>query len=70
MNDPVNKYDPDGRDPITGAIIGGAIELGCQLVGKYDTNVSFLTNLAENVNWTNVAISAGEGALTSGLSSI
>ncbi len=69
-NNPVNLTDPDGKDPVTGAIIGGAIELGSQLIEKYDVNESVWTNLSQNVNWTGVAIATGEGALTSGVSAL
>ena len=69
-DNPVNTTDPDGRGPIIGAIIGGAVELGSQLIEKYDTNKSLMSNLSENVNWTNVGIAAGEGALTSGTSAL
>ena len=68
-NNPVNTVDPDGRIGIVGgALIGAGVELASQLIGNYDTNMSVIDNLSENVNWTNVAIAAGEGALTSGAS--
>ena len=69
-DNPVNTTDPDGRGPIIGAIIGGAVELGTQLIENYDTEKSIMDNLSGNVNWTNVGIAAGEGALTSGASAL
>ena len=68
LDNPVNTTDQDGEGPILGAVIGGGTELACQLIEKYDTNSSVLDNLSKNVNWTNVGIAAGEGALTSGVS--
>lgn len=68
LDNPVNTTDQDGEGPILGAVIGGGIEMSCQLIENYDTNSSVLDNLSKNVNWTNVAIAAGEGALTSGVS--
>lgn len=68
LDNPVNTTDQDGEDPILGAVIGGGTELACQLIENYDTNSSVLDNLSKNVNWTNVGIAAGEGALTSGVS--
>lgn len=68
LDNPVNTTDQDGEGPILGAVIGGGIELACQLIENYDTNSSVLDNLSKNVNWTNVTIAAGEGALTSGVS--
>lgn len=68
LDNPVNTTDQDGEDPISGAVIGGGTELACQLIENYDTNSSVLDNLSKNVNWTNVGIAAGEGALTSGVS--
>lgn len=68
LDNPVNATDQDGEGPILGAVIGGGTELACQLIENYDTNSSVLDNLSKNVNWTNVGIAAGEGALTSGVS--
>lgn len=68
LDNPVNTTDQDGEGPISGAVIGGGTELACQLIENYDTNSSVLDNLSKNVNWTNVGIAAGEGALTSGVS--
>lgn len=68
LDNPVNTTDQDGEGPILGAVIGGGTELACQLIENYDTNSSVLDNLSKNVNWTNVGIAAGEGALTSGVS--
>ena len=68
LDNPVNTTDQDGEDPISGAVIGGGTELACQLIENYDTKSSVLDNLSKNVNWTNVGIAAGEGALTSGVS--
>lgn len=68
--DPVNSHDPDGNDPVTGAVIGAGIEIGSQLIENYDTKQSFFSNLANNVNWVNVGIAAEEGALTSGVSAL
>ena len=70
LDNPVNTTDQDGEGPILGAVIGGGTELACQLIEKYDTNSSVLDNLSKNVNWTNVGIAAGEGALTSGVSAL
>ena len=69
-DNPVNTTDPDGKGPIVGAIIGAAVELGTQLIENYDTGMSIMDNLSENVNWTNVGIAAGEGAVTSGVSAL
>lgn len=68
LDNPVNTTDQDGEGPILGAVIGGGTELACQLIENCDTNSSVLDNLSKNVNWTNVGIAAGEGALTSGVS--
>lgn len=68
LDNPVNTTDQDGEGPILGAVIGGGTELACQLIENYDTNSFVLDNLSKNVNWTNVGIAAGEGALTSGVS--
>ena len=70
LDNPVNTTDQDGEGPILGAVIGGGTELACQLIENYDTNSSVLDNLSKNVNWTNVGIAAGEGALTSGVSAL
>ena len=68
LDNPVNAFDPDGRDPFSGAAIGALAEIGSQMIEKYDTRQSVIDNLAHNVNWKNVVIAAGEGALTSGVS--
>jgi len=55
-NDPINATDPNGECPwCIGAIIGGGIDLGFQL---YSNGGEF-----SQVNWTNVGISAGLGAV-------
>ena len=68
--DPVNKFDPDGRaiNWLVGSLVGAGVELTTQLIERYDTDMSVMDNFLENVNWTNVTIAAGEGALTSGVS--
>ncbi|WP_051651950.1 RHS repeat domain-containing protein [Prevotella sp. P6B1] len=70
MDNPCNTTDPDGKGPILGAIIGATVELGTQFIENYDMDLSIMDNLSQNVNWTNVAIAAGEGALTSGASAL
>ena len=71
-NNPVNANDPDGRaiNWLLGGAIGAGVELASQLIEQYDGDMSVMDNLSKNVNWTNVAIAAGEGALTSGVSAL
>ena len=62
--DPVNRVDPDGRNPIIGALAGAGIDIGMQIA----------TNLITGEKWyeidgKSVAISAGAGAVGVGLSS-
>jgi RHS repeat-associated protein len=54
--DPVNLTDPSGNCPwCVGALIGGGIDLGIQLVSN-GGNLS-------NINWTSVGVSAALGAV-------
>lgn len=71
-NNPVNANDPDGRaiNWLLGGAIGAGVELASQLIEQYDGDMSVMDNLSKNVNWTNVAIAAGEGTLTSGVSAL
>jgi len=70
-NSPISVYDPDGQFGILGALIGASIGA----VGEFGAQVA--SNLVQGnpafsrIDWADVAISAGEGALigvTGGLS--
>ena len=61
---PVNLVDPDGKNPIVGALIGAGLDIGIQIA----------TNLLEGEKWykidgASVAISAGAGAVGAGFAS-
>lgn len=60
----MNLVDPDGKNPIVGALIGAGLDIGIQIA----------TNLLEGEKWykidgASVAISAGAGAVGAGFAS-
>ena len=73
-NDPVNFFDPDGEGPITGALIGGGAsyfgQVGANWVTRKVNNLSVKEILLTKVDFFDVLVSAGEGALTSGASAL
>ncbi|MEJ7764831.1 MAG: RHS repeat-associated core domain-containing protein, partial [Acidimicrobiales bacterium] len=66
-NDPVNRTDPTGELPLlaamaVGALVGGATDLGLQMLG----NAFRGCGLLDNINWGQVAVGAALGAITGG----
>lgn len=61
-NDPVNKIDPTGTAGLGGAILGGAMDLGIQMVIEGKS--------LDDVDWVDVGISAAAGATGAGLWSV
>ncbi len=69
-NDPVNYADPDGQFGIFGAIIGGVVggiaEFGSQVISNLiQGNAAFY-----NLDWADIGISVGQGALIGGTAGI
>jgi RHS repeat-associated protein len=64
MNNPVIFIDPDGQEPITGALIAALLEVGSQVaINYFDKGMSFKRSV-NSINRADVAIEAGMGALT------
>lgn len=63
---PIKNNDPDGDfvPQLIGALIGGGVELGSQLIEN-----SF-SDKPKDIAWGKVALAAGEGALTAGASAL
>ena len=68
MNNPVLHTDPDGKSPIIGALIGGGMDLGLQILGEMASGHS-LSESANNINWKSVGTSALAGAASIGIAS-
>lgn len=66
---PVKLVDPDGENPVVGAIVGAAVDFGAQVVSSIVEGKSLKQSLGD-VNWTSVGIFAAEGAITSGGSAV
>jgi hypothetical protein len=62
MNDPIGKKDPDGRF-VWGAVIGAAVDYGIQSMESGNWGTS-------GKDWGSIAISAGAGLASGGLSSL
>jgi RHS repeat-associated protein len=62
LNDPVTFVDPSGRLALLGALVGGGIDLGAQLVRNGGS--------VANINVTSVAASAVAGATGVGLATV
>jgi RHS repeat-associated protein len=62
---PVNLKDPDGENPILGAIFGAVVDYGTQVASNY-LNPSVKNKWTDNINLSSIALSAVEGGLTSG----
>jgi RHS repeat-associated protein len=68
MNDPINKYDPDGQF-VWGAVIGAAVDAGMQVASGMASGQSF-SEAVSNIDGTSVAISAAAGLASGGLSTL
>lgn len=70
-NNPVSFDDPDGRCPscIWGAVIGAAVDYGLQVAVNYAEGKSG-SSAWTDVSLTSIAVSAGAGALSGGISSL
>jgi len=70
-NNPVSFDDPDGRCPscIWGAVIGAAVEYGGQVIANRIEGKSWGESISD-IDVSDVLVSAGEGALTGGVSAI
>ncbi|KFF04097.1 RHS repeat-associated core domain-containing protein [Flavobacterium reichenbachii] len=70
-NNPVSFDDPDGRCPscIWGAVIGAAVDYGLQVAVNYAGGKSG-SRAWTDVSLTSIAVSAGAGALSGGISSL
>jgi hypothetical protein len=73
-NNPVKNTDPDGRialvDNLIGAAIGAAVEYGGQVAANMIENGPSWSNLTDNIDLGDIALSAGEGFITSGASTL
>jgi len=65
-NNPIQNNDPEGDfvPQLIGALIGGGVELGGQLLERS------LSSNPQPISWGKVALAAGEGALTAGASAL
>lgn len=70
-NNPIKNNDPDGRCPscLFGALVGAAVEYGSQVAANVYEGKGLQESLTD-IDWGDVAISAGEGFLTSGTSAV
>ena len=70
-NNPVSFDDPDGRCPscIWGAVIGAAVDYGLQVAVNYAEGKSG-SDAWTDVSLTSIAVSAGAGALSGGISTL
>jgi RHS repeat-associated protein len=73
-NNPVKNTDPDGRialiDNLIGLAIGAAVEYGGQVAANMIENGPSWSNLTDNIDLGDIALSAGEGFITSGASTL
>jgi RHS repeat-associated protein len=70
LNNPVRYDDPNGRNPILGAIIGATVDYAFQVAKNMGNGKSFTESLTHNINGKSILISAVAGAATSGLSAL
>jgi RHS repeat-associated protein len=70
-NNPVSFDDPDGRCPscVWGAVIGAAVEYGGQVAANLYEGKSLKDSMTD-IDVGDVLVSAGEGALTGGVSAV
>lgn len=69
-NKPVTLNDPDGDCPtcVTGAAVGAVVEFGIQFAFHMAMNDGDMEAALSKIDWADVAIAAGEGAITQGAS--
>ncbi|MEO6174498.1 MAG: SpvB/TcaC N-terminal domain-containing protein [Flavobacterium circumlabens] len=63
---PVKFNDPDGENPILGAVLGAVVDYGIQVASNYAQGKSGMDAFTNNINLSSIALSAVEGGLTSG----
>jgi RHS repeat-associated protein len=63
---PVKFNDPDGENPILGAVLGAAVDYGIQVASNYAQGKRGMDAFTKNINLSSIALSAVEGGLTSG----
>ena len=70
-NNPINYTDPDGRCPscLFGALVGATVEYGSQVIANRFEGKSWSESFTD-IDVGDVAISLGEGFLTSGTSAV
>jgi RHS repeat-associated protein len=61
LNNPVKYIDPDGKNPLAGALIGAGLDVLFQLADIY------VFETRKSIDWIDVGISAGAGAIGLGL---
>ncbi len=61
LQNPINYIDPDGKNPIVGAVIGGGLEVLLQLANIY------IFETSTSIDWVEVGISAGAGFIGVGV---
>jgi RHS repeat-associated protein len=71
-NNPINRVDEDGEfwNYVAGAVVGAAVEYGSQVVGNVIESGFRVSAFTDNIDLIDIAVAAGEGALTSGGSAI
>jgi len=69
FNNPVKNVDPDGKNPILGALIGAGVDYGFQVAGNLMSGKSGVDAFTD-VDVKSIVVSGLAGAATSGLSAL
>jgi RHS repeat-associated protein len=65
---PVKLKDPDGENPILGAILGATVDYGIQVASNYANGARGADAFTKNINVSSIVLAGVEGGLTSGAS--
>ena len=68
LDNPIKHTDPDGKNPIIGALVGGLMDYGIQVATNYMTGKTG-TDVWTDVDMKSIAVSAASGAAGVGLAS-
>ncbi|SEA74912.1 RHS repeat-associated core domain-containing protein [Prevotella sp. tc2-28] len=70
-NNPINAFDPDGRNPFIGFVVGAGVDYAAQVIGNIASgNTSFTEAFTHDIDMGSIAASGMVGAVSGGASSL
>ena len=71
LNNPINAFDPDGKNPLIGFVIGAGIDYAAQVIGNVASGSTSLTEaFTHDIDMGSIVASGMAGAVSGGASSL